>query len=115
MVKVLDKHGDCLLYFPKNFSSCDCSNIHSLYLKSESSGKQYSFSFEDYEDYSDYYIFKYNREFKDLDDGEYKYYIDNCATGLLVIGTYYENNCLCPIQTPDYAIYDEEQNYIYYE
>lgn len=115
MIKLVDKHSKDVLMFPKNIN-CIEQTSHNFRLKSESTNKTFEVVFEDIGEYSDYFVFNYNREFKDLEDGEYNYYIDGCDNfGILVIGEYYKHIHLDPINTPEYAVKDDEQKYKYYE
>lgn len=112
MVKITDKNGEFLVYFPKHLKSD--SNSHTLVLKDKSTLECYEFLFEDTGKYADFYLFNYNGQFKDLVDGEYEYNIDNCkAIGLIAIGKYYteQNSTVETIITNE----NDDDKYIYYE
>ena len=81
MIQIQDKNIVNSVYFPKN------TNIEgdlTLRLHSELTQKDYTFDVVDASNTSNYY--KFNINFKSVENGEYTYFINDTDSGLIRIG-----------------------------
>lgn len=108
MIKITDKNKTQRYYFPKHLSSNHIDHI--LEIRSLITKEARTVPFTDKQELWDYYTFEYNKEFEDLEDGEYGYSIDeDKAFGILILGKYYENSKI------DIQTIEDDEKIFYYE
>lgn len=108
MIKITDKNKSKTYYFPKHLSSNHIDHI--LEIRSLITKNTKCVNFTDNEGLRDYYTFNYAGEFKDLEDGEYGYSIDeDKAFGILILGDYYTKSKI------DIKTIEEDEKIFYYE
>lgn len=106
-MRITEKSTENVVFFPKNIQKSQ--QFHNILLHSELTNKDYIIdNLVDNDNLYDYYKFECN--FSNIPDGEYKYIIDdNMATGLIILGNVKRTiNEVVYSEDPKYIVYDND-------
>lgn len=106
-MRIIEKTAENIVFFPKN--TPNSTEKHSILLHSELTNEDYKLEdLIDNDTLYDYY--KFNCNFSNIPDGEYKYIIDdNIATGLIILGNVKRTiNEVVYSDDPKYIVYDND-------
>ena len=101
MVIIKNKTVENRAFFPKNIDNGSFNHI--LHIHSELTQKDYEFDVVDEDVLTSYYVFDVN--LSNVEDGEYVYYIDNVACGLIRVGDFKDER----------TEYNKDDKVMYYE